>query len=802
MPRVTRRQFIQIGGAALAVGAVAPKGLVEAMEMDMGGRAFNYDVVAVDRKKTAYTVSPFSKLKTPQQVFLENGQVVSSTGFLNHPATRGRSSAIDTIAHLTSSDPDRLLYPLKREGKRGENRWKKISWQEALDEIGKATKDAIAKKGAASVWLVRGEDAADGAWKRFMHTMGSASVVSLTDDGSKKTGQTMTWGEEMEIPDFANARYILNFGSNLFENFPAHAASVADGRAERHAKLVTFDPRMSMTAGLSDEWVPVLPGTDGLVALAMANVIMQEGLADTAFINAWTNVSADKLAKHLSQFTPEMAEKESGIKADVIKRIAIEFATEKPATVFSHCGASSHTNGTDTERACMLLPIITGNVEVKGGYCLPRRIQWDDVKPVPPAPAKLAADIKDALFPLAAKSGKASVGVLFNYNSNPAHSAAAAPYWREALKDGKAVPFMVSIGTHMSETAALADIILPDATYLESNELVSSPSSLFPWLGVRTVVSKAPGEVRELKVILRDIVHNLDKEGNRGMKQYWDFQSPEEWLGKCAESIPGLKADGGIDTVKDNGLWPSYGTLDSKTGKVLDKDGKPLKAEYGKYKKAGFATASKKIEIHSESLKQRGQSPLPVWQKAGNLAIAQGKEKESLFFITFKTAYQAGLATENNKYMVEKDHQNHCLINKKTATAMGIKDGDLIRVVSPVGYIVTRARATQSIHPQVVAMAGGHGHNAIGRVARMEPHNKPEWVASAEDRDVRFNLWWEDKGVNPNEIMPLFVDPASGSAATSFVAGVEKAKAGDSYGDIKTDVALHETFFKKAAELL
>ncbi|MBI5438428.1 MAG: molybdopterin-dependent oxidoreductase [Nitrosomonadales bacterium] len=801
MSRVTRRQFLQIGGAVLAVGAV-PKGVVGAMEMDMGGRAFNYYKVAVDRKKTAYTVSPFSKLKTPQQVFLENGQVVSSTGFLNHPATRGRSSAIDTIAHLTASDPDRLLYPLKREGKRGENRWKKISWQEALDEIGKAVKDATAKNGAASIWLVRGEDSPDGAWKRYMHTLGSPSVVSLAGDDSKKAGQSLTWGEEMEVPDFANARYILNFGSNIFETFPAYAAAVADGRAERHAKLVTFDPRMSMTAGLSDEWVPVLPGTDGIVALAMANVIMQEGLADTAFINAWTNIPADKLAKHLSQFTPEMAEKESGIKADVIKRIAIEFATEKPATVFSYGGASSHTNGTDTERACMLLPIITGNVEVKGGYCLPRRIQWDDVKPVPPVPAKQAADTKGALFPHAAKSGKANVGVLFNYNTNPAHSAAAAPYWREALKDEKAVPFLVSIGTHMSETAALADIVLPDATYLESNEPVSSPSSLFPWLGVRTVVSKAPGEVRELKVILRDIVHTLDKEGSQGMKQYWDFQDAEEWLGKCVDSIPALKADGGLGTLKDNGLWPSYGTLDSKTGKVLDKDGKPLKAEYGKYKKAGFATASKKIEIHSEPLQKRGLSPLPTWQKAGNLAVAQGKEKESFAFITFKTAYQGGLAAENNKYLAEKDHQNHCLINKKTATAMGIKDGDLVRVTSPAGYIVTRVRATQSIHPQVVAMAGGHGHSAIGRVAQMEPRHKPEWVASAEDRDVRFNLWWDDKGVNPNEIMPLFADPASGSAATSFVVNVEKARDGDNYGDIKTDAALHEAFFKKAAESL
>ena len=84
----------------------------------------------------------------------------------------------------------------------------------------------------------------------------------------------------------------------------------------------------------------------------------------------------------------------------------------------------------------------------------------------------------------------------------------------------------------------------------------------------------------------------------------------------------------------------------------------------------------------------------------------------------------------------------------------------------------------------------------------MEPRDKPGWVASAEDRDIHYNLWWEDKGINPNEIMPLFTDPASGSAVTSFMVNIEKAKEGDNYGDIKADVALHEAFFKKAAESL
>jgi anaerobic selenocysteine-containing dehydrogenase len=528
---------------------------------------------------------------------------------------------------------------------------------------------------------------------------------------------------------------------------------------------------------------------------------MQEGLADTAFINAWTNVTATQLARHLSQFTLEMAALESGVSAATIRRIAIEFASAKPATVFAHRGASSHANGTDAERACMLLPIITGNVEVKGGYCLPRRIRWDEIRPAPPALKRPPSMGAGAMFPYAAKSGKARVGVLFNYNSNPAHSAPASAYWREVLKDEAAIPFMVSIGSHMSETAVLADIVLPDAMYLETNEPVSSPSSLFPWIGARTAVSALPGEVRELKVILRDIVRALDPDSGKGMQKYWEFQNPEDWLSQCIDSIPGLRADGGLDNIRDYGLWPTYGALDNKTGKVLDPNGKPLNAEYGKYKKAGFATASQKIEIRARGAKNSAQSALPTWQKAANLAVAEGKEAESLYFTTFTSAYQGGLAAENNKYMAEKDHQNHCLVNKQTASVLGIADGELVRVVSAVGYLVTKLHATQSIHPRVVAMARGHGHKALGRVARAQPRQSPEWSEASEDPDIHFNLWWEDQGVNANEIMPFFADPSSGSAAMAFVVRLEKAQAGDRYGDVQADVALHEAFFKKSVSL-
>ena len=795
MPKVTRRQFLKISGAGV-VTFVMTSDVTKAMELNVGGKAFNYDKVAIHRS-TAFTVSPFGKMKGPLEVALEKDAVVAVLGQSNHPASRGGVTSVDAVSHIMANDPDRLTYPMKRTGKRGSGQWKKITWEEALKEIAGELNKVVADKGRDSVWLVRGEDSPTGLWKRFMNTIGTSSIIEMAGDAGKKTGQSLTWGETIETPDFANSRYILNFGSNLYETFQSCTLAVADGKSDKHAKLVTFDPRMSMTAGLSDEWIPIVPGSDGLVALAMANVIMQEGLANTAFINSWTNFSAEKLAKHLSQFTLEAAEKESGVPAAEIRRIAIEFASAKPSTVFTYRGASSHANGVYNERACMLLPIITGNVEVEGGYCLPRRIEWKDISPAPQE-AKQALKINGATFPQAVKDGQVKANLLFVYNTNPAYSASSSAYWRGILGEDKLIPLSVCVTQYMTETANLCDVVLPSAMFLESSEPVTSPS-LFPWMGARTRLSKAPDEVKELPVILRDMIRAVDADGNKGLKKYWEFEDPQEWLVKYVESIHELKDAGGLDAIASTGIWPNYGTLDIKTGKVLDSNGKPLKAKYGLYKTKGFATPSRKIEIYSEALKKKGLEPLPVWIKPGNLNAPEGLEKEGLIFVTFKTAYHAGSSTANNKYLMEKDHSNHCWINKETAGELKIKDGDLIRLVSSVGYLVTKARATNAIHPKVVAMEAGCGHSAIGGVAQAERHHGPGW-ATGKDADVRHNLWWEDRGVNPNDIIPLFIDPASGAAALSMTVKVEPAMAGDKYGDIKVDINLHEAFYKKAME--
>jgi anaerobic selenocysteine-containing dehydrogenase len=294
--------------------------------------------------------------------------------------------------------------------------------------------------------------------------------------------------------------------------------------------------------------------------------------------------------------------------------------------------------------------------------------------------------------------------------------------------------------------------------------------------------------------MLRDIVHQIDSDDERGFRKYWEFDDPEDWLGQYFENVPELGEDG-LDAVTENGFWPFYGELDPATGKVLNDDEDLIEAEYGSATADGFATPSGKIEIYSKSLESRGLEPLPTWVEPENLQ----SEREGLTFVTYKTAYQNGSASLNNKYLAQKSHSNHCMINKETAAELGIKDGALIRITSDAGYMVTRARATNAIHPEVVAVAAGFNQSGIGRVAGAHPKRKRQWTAS-EDIDVHYNLWWRDTGVNPNDIIPPFVDPAGGGEALAFIVTVEPAQAGDSYGDIKVNNKKLVALFKSASE--
>jgi len=786
---INRREFLKLGAAAAATAAVCPH-LAGAMELKLGGNDFHQLRTFNPRKRKPYlcTLCPWFD---GGFTYAEGGKIKKAEGNPNHVATRGKFCSKGLASFFSASDPDRILTPLKRVGARGAGKWQEIGWDEAIAEVAGKVAAALDGPGADTVCLNEGAFKR-GAMSRFMDTIGSSSVLysrlPSIGNAAKQEAQRQMLGVDFALPDLEHTSYLLNFGANIFETAPPLAQRLSDAVVENRMKMVTFDVRMSNTAGRSDEWIPVFPGSDGIVALSMANVIMQKGLADEEFIDNWTNYSSSDLAEHLAQFSPQMAEEASGVKAETIERIAVEFASARPATVFSHNGVSFHRGGRDAEMACILLAVVTGNIDNRGGYCLPRHF---DIGAPQPAPESVAKGVRlNHAFPFEVKIGTREVKVLFNHMSNPAYSSPAASMWREVLKDERLIPFLVEFGPFMSETADLADLILPDVVAVEREDLASSPTALLPWASMSKPFIKPPGEAQDVRTTLQKIVAVIDADGSRKMKQYWDFASPAEWVKREVEATPELKD--GYKKLKSKGVYPNYGKIDSTGRKILSK-GSPVVAPYRTFEKSGFPTPSGKIEIAAGGEKT---VVLPSWSGHPRLSTIKPGE---FVLSTYKVAYQSLSRTSNLKYLAELWHANPLWINKEVAHELGIADGALVRVTSDVGYLVTRAWLTNGIHPQVVGISTSVGRTAYGRVARADADERfPFAREELEDQDVEHNLWWQDSGTNPNDIIPIAIDPSSGIQAwNDTVVTVTPAVLGDEYGQIQVDNSKHLAIYKE-----
>jgi thiosulfate reductase/polysulfide reductase chain A len=838
--KMNRRTFIKLSAGTGAAVAAAPKAL-NAMETNLGGKDFS-PVTAAERKAIPINCH-VCNIQDGAIAYVENGRVVKLEGNPEHVSTRGRLCAKGNSGMWYSYDPDRILYPLKRVGARGEGKWKRISWDEALTEIAQKL-DAALKEDPNTIMLKYGRNRSGGVIDRFMKTLGSATVLNHTSvcESSKKIGMQPTWGPDIETPDFANTKYILNIGSNVLEASYFHnplSQRITEGRVDNNMKIVTFDVRLSNTAGFSDEWIPVFPGTDGAVALALGHVILRDDLQDSDFINTWTNVSVDELKAHYKQYPPEWAAKISGVPVETIERIAHEFATTKPATLFTYRGPAKHLYGSYNEKACMMLPIMTGNVEVKGGYCLPRGMGWPQPQPEPPKAAHgsyladhpdypLAEHKVSHLVPFWIAEGKQKINVYFSYQDNPVYTnPGSRAVWGRMFKDEKLIPFYVSMSPFMGEETALADIVLPDCPYLERWEPESMPNSLWPWLGIRQPVHASLGESRENRVMMRDIIHKLDPDGTRGMKKFWDFKDGEDYMKHHFNDVPGLKEAGGLEFLKKHGVWPIYGKLDPKTGKIADKTGREIRAEYGLYKKelaaadlagaavgkngviskngkaigikrngknvVGFSTGNRLINIKVDEWAEYGFNPMPTFKR---IPWHETMKEDEMVLTTFKLNVHKQSRTAAVKWLAEIAHSNPMWINPVAAAKIGVKTGDLVRVESRVGHLVTKAYVIEGIHPKVCAIPTAFGHWEYGRLANLKLKEQPQF-GGTDDPDLK-NVWWDDKGVHPNMIIPAVADPIGGSQGWfDTVVKVTKAGPNDKYGDTDATWEKHYEAYKE-----
>jgi anaerobic selenocysteine-containing dehydrogenase len=813
MLRLTRRKFMKLGAASGTILAGMGENfkvhaLTGSLKLEEGGKDFSPET---KKERRAIPSACWQCVaRDPMISFIEDGRLVKIEGNPESIRSRGKLCSKGQAGVNQIYDPDRILYPMKRVGKRGGGKWKRISWDEALNELTARLKKLLdeghPEKFKFHYGRMKGSD--DKIIKgNFLPAFGTGTISGHTSicETAKWTAQELTWGKHYDVNDIENSNMVLNFGCNIFESHTSHlqiAQRTIKAMTERGVKLYTFDVRLSNTAAKSTEWIPIKPGTDSAVALAMANVVMTDKLYDREFIDKWTNVTVGQLKEHLNQYTPQWAEKISGVSASKIRSLAVEYAKAKPGTVVSYRGAVCHYNGVETERAIKMLDAICGYIDIKGGTCKGVGAKWkypevkghqeklkildglkgDAVLPTHHISHRVFKAIKDG------KHGRPDIYMFYCYE--PVYANGEVQENIDIMKDEKLIPYIVAATPFYTESSALADLILPDVTYLERwswEDMVSYDQ--IPEFYLRQPVIKPLGETKQFQDVCIELSKRL------GLKL--DFDSTEDFIKKSCEKS---KID--FTYLKKHGVWhdpeakPKYLSyakklkpedytgstilFDVKTGvywnwkksKAKSKE-EAIAKGYTKTKNAykgyvgqkigntvhkGFKpdkiNKSGKFEIYSEFLKEKGFNPLPSWM---SIPEHEKIKSDELILTTYKVNVQIHSRSQNCRWLTEIYHDNPAWINPATAAVRGIKDGDKIEVKSTIGKIVTKARITEGIHPQVIAISHHLGHWEYGEFAS----GKKAKTGHVCIPDCK-HKWWEETGVHPNWIIPNAPDPIAG----------------------------------------
>jgi len=825
---LTRRQFFKAGTVALgsvAGGQVAfaepPRKLLE------GNKDFSRRTGLEREMKPSACWQCVSRC--PIVGYVEDGRLVKIEGQLHSIRTHGKICAKGQAGVNQSNDPDRILYPMRRVGKRGEGKWKRITWDEALGEIA----DRLARlrdEGHPEKFMFqygRMKASSSKIIKQFLKAYGTGTIGNHTSicEGGKWTAQEFTWGKHYDNWDFDNTRFVLNFGSNLFEAHTNHVSTahrLVQAINERGVRVVTFDVRLSNTVSKSAEWIPIKPATDLAAVLAMCHVIMEENLHEphgleffkfcrmTKDVNATTEQKVAALKQHLRSYTPEWAEGITGVPAGKLRELARAFATLHPATVISYRGAVAHGNGHDTERAIQLLASITGNIDVPGGRCHGVGPHWkyphgaehvpksrkldvlDGFKGVVPFPNHhISHQVLDVLRD--GRQGRPEVYLWYCYQ--PVYSNPQTGKNMEVLKDESILPFTVAVSPFYDESAALADMILPDATYTERWDWEDhvSPTQV-PEYYIRQPLVPPPGEVRDFKDVVIELSERL---GNP-----LGYKSAKDFVRMSCEMTPAVKKAGGFDYMVKHGVYvdpedkPQFYNfrqvippskyerddvvLDPETNVYwnwkkagLNSREEALRKGYTHTKKAYKAYVGQKIgdtvyrgfppdkvnktgymEFYSELMEEKGLPPMPTWRQVpAHAAMAD----DELILTTYKVNVQSHSRTQNCKWLTEIYHENPAWINPETAARFGLSEGDKVRIESQLQAIETKVRVTPAVFPGVISISNHCGHWEYGRIAS----GRPTPTSRDDDPDYA-RKWWTDNGVHPNWIIPSNPDPING----------------------------------------
>ncbi|MDQ0287123.1 thiosulfate reductase/polysulfide reductase chain A [Desulfofundulus luciae] len=650
--------------------------------------------------ETVYSICFMCTVRCPIKVMVENDNVKLIEGNPHVAGIEGSICPKGAAGVSLLNDDERLKRPLIRTGPRGSGQWREASWEEALDYVAAKLAEVKEKYGGRSIALTERAHLNSHISKTFMKALGSPNYFTHDSccKGSLNTAfRTLTGYTDGQVGvDLGKAKHVILYGRNLFESLELKPVKQLIQALDSGAKLTYIDPRVSVTATKAHKYLMIRPGTDLALNYALMHVILKEGLYDKEYVNRWV-LGLKELQQFVEPYTPEWAEKETGIPAYEIVSLAREASEAKPAVIFHYGYRCSHyLNEIYFRRSIIMLNALMGSIEAPGGLFFKKGARDVGKKPLnkltdqdlPRVTEERCDGVGTPKFPLPdpahgvvqmlpkaiLEEDPYPVKALLVWRFNPLLSIPDYENTRRALEK---LDLVVTIDIQFSETAWYSDVILPESIYLERGDSIQEANGLKPALYLRRPAVTPRYDTKPGWEIMKNLADRL------GIGQYFPYQTLEDlWayqLQGTGIKISDFDAKGYVSLSDEPIYW------DRKDG-------------------IKFKTPSGKIEFVSSLLEENGFPSFPAYEP-----VAAPPEGYFRLMIG-RTAAHTHVSTQNNPLLNELVPENVLWINTRQAAKLGIKNGQMVEVISSRGRDTIRAFVTDLIHPEAVFMLHGFGH--------------------------------------------------------------------------------------------
>ena len=628
-------------------------------------------------------------------VHVEKGKIVRIEGDPESPRSRGTLCGKAYAQLERINHPDRIKYPLKRIGRRGEGKWERISWHEALETIAQKVRETIEQDGPRAISFAQGTPKGIELYL-MLRLANLLQVANIATPGHvchmpRETASTLTCGF-FPVSDYDHPpACVVVWGSNLFQtNEEGVIGSELKRALDQGAKLIVIDPRKTGMASKADLWIRPRPGTDLALALGMLRVIADQSLYDRAFVEDWTT-GLPELLKHLQNYSLDKVSRITWVSEEEIVQTARLYAQTKPASIQWGNALEHNLNSFQCARALLILMAITGNLEAPGGNV--HRAAPPILKPGILILSKSFPDKKEKIlgteFRMASMMGfvpsqlivKAMltgkpypIRLMVLQGGNPLLTYANA---RETLEALKRLSFLAVSEIFLTPTAQLADIVLPAATNFEFDD-IGHYGLPHGFILARPKIVDPPGECWSDIKILNALGQRLGY-GD-------DFWSE---TGVCLNDI-----------LRPAGLTYE----DFKRLGMLKGDW-----EYRGYQKKGFDTPSGKVELTSERLEQWGYAPLPDYREPPESPLSTPElfQAYPLIFTSAKDPHYFHSSGRNLGSLRRLSPEPIVFIHPKTALSLSIADEDWVSIETKRGKIKQKAKLAEEIDPRVIILSFG-----------------------------------------------------------------------------------------------